>query len=166
MPLMPDVTEWTYSGDPGAGDLDQVRFWLQDTDPDVRLLSDQEIGWLIAQWKNRYDSLVYVAAVAAEQVANKFAGVVSVSADGVSVNVADISSRYREVATRLRQVHKDAQVGGEIDIMNLLWGSRMDHGIAPLTFGMKLFDNPGAGRQDYGGDHFDPWADAAERAGG
>lgn len=166
MPLMPAPEEWTYSGDPSATALDQVRFWIQDTDPAVRLMSDRELHWLITTWKPRHDSLIYVAAVAAESVAAKFAGVVTVSADGVTVNVADLAERYRILAASLRQLHKQAQVGGEIDISNLMVGHGLEANIEPLVFGMGLFDNGLAGRQNYGGDRFNPWDDAVDRAGG
>lgn len=162
MPLMPDPADWSYSQDPSSSDLDAVRFWVQDTDPDVRLLSNSDILWLIGQWKPKYDSLPYVAAKAAEVIATKFAGVVNVSADGVSVNVADLSARYAEAARRLYQVHKDYQVGAELDLSNLMWGARPDFGIAPLTFGMGLHDNREAGRQDYGGETINPWQQAEE----
>jgi len=154
VPLMPELEDWNYvvPGDPDATDVDVVRFYLQDTDPAVRLLSDYEIQYLIDVWMPKADGLLYVAAKAAEVVSIKFAGVVSVSADGVSVNVADISERYKVAASLLHQMHKDHQVGAEIDISNLMWGSHRDHGIAPLTFGMGLHDNREAGRQDYGGD--------------
>lgn len=153
MPLMPDLADWTYEtpGTALAGDVDVVRFYLQDTDPAVRLLSDLELQYLIDIWVPKADSLLYVAFKAAELVSIKFAGVVSVSADGVSVNVADISERYAAAALRLHQMHKDHQVGAEIDITNLMWGSTVDHGIAPLNFGVGMHDNREAGRQAYGG---------------
>ena len=31
---------WSYSGDPASSDKDAVRFWVQDTDSAVPLLSD------------------------------------------------------------------------------------------------------------------------------
>lgn len=160
MPLMPELTDWSYEvPGPDSSDVDVVRFYLQDTDPALRLLGDSELQYLVDQWQPRHDSLVYVAAKAAELVSIKFAGVVSVSADGVSVNVADISERYAAAASRLYQMHKDYQVGGEVDISNLLWGSTRDHGIAPLVFGMGLHDNREAGRQNYGGEHGHPYND-------
>lgn len=151
MPAMPPLTAWSYSppGDPMFADIDVVRLYLEDTDANVRLMSDAELQWLIDEWMPRYDSLIYVAAVAAEMVSAKFAGVVSVSADGVSVNVADLSARYAELAKRLRTLHKSAQIG-ELDITNLLWGAQHDHSIDPLEFGVSMHDNPAAGRQDYG----------------
>lgn len=150
MPLMAEASDWSYTGDPDDSDKDQFRFWLQDTDPMVRLLSDTEVQWLIDTWQPRYDSLVYAAAVGAETIATKFAGVLTVSADGVSVDVGGLSERYALVAARLRQTHKDLQVGGEVDIMNLLWDDQPDYGIKPLSFGVGMHDNREAGRQDYG----------------
>lgn len=166
MPLMPDAKAWTYSGDPEGSDLDQVRHWMQDTDPHVRLLSDVEIEFQIKTWVPRYDSLIYAAAKCAELVSVKFAGVMTVSADGVSVNVGDLSNKYSDAARRLYQMYKDGQVGGEIDIRNLLWDSRPDYGIAPLVFGVGLHDNREAGQQNYGGESINPWTQAEEIARG
>lgn len=152
MPVMPEPADWSYHppGDELFGDVDVVRFYLQDTDPELRLLSDAELQYLIDEWVPKYDSFIYVASVAAERVAAKFAGVVSVSADGVTVNVADLSERYAMVAARLRQQHKDAQVGAEVDIDHLLWSDHPDFGIKPLSFGVGMHDNREAGRQEYG----------------
>jgi hypothetical protein len=156
MPVMPrssgtvsNPAEWTYQL-PNVTDVDTVRLYLQDTDPAMPLLFDLEIQYIIDVWHPKYDSLVYCAAVAAELVATKFAGVVSVTADGVSVNVADISDRYAAAALRLYEIHKEHQVGGEVDITNLLWDQMPDLGIAPLSFGVGMHDNPEAGRQNYG----------------
>ena len=152
MPAMPPLAEWTYvsPGDPMSSDVDKVRFLMQDTNPAVRLLTDLELQYLVDEWFHRYDTLIYVAAVAADRVAAKFAGVVSVSADGVSVGTADLSERYRLLATDLRALHKDYQISGEVDITNLMWDQNPDYGIRPLTFGVGMDDNLAAGRQDYG----------------
>lgn len=168
MPVMPDVVgdpnaeppvppEWSYTP-PGTmdGDLplftqvDVVRMLLQDTDPKMPLLADLELQWLVDEWLPKHDSLYMVAAQAAERIAMKFAGVVSVSADGVTVNVSDISERYRQAAADLRESHKESQVGGEVDITNLMWDQNIDWSIAPLSFGVGMHDNLEAGRQDYG----------------
>lgn len=142
--------DWTYSGTPSDSDLDTVRFYLRDTNPRVRLLGDQEIQFLIDEWMPRYDSLIYVASVAADAIANAFAGTVSISADGVNVDVSRISEAYANVAMRMRAMHKDAQIGGEVDITNLMWGQYVDPSIDPLQFKIGLDDNIEAGRQNYG----------------
>jgi hypothetical protein len=152
---------YTYAGAPFETDTDQIRFNVQDVDTGFWLLSDQEYQWLIDTWMPRYDSLTYVSSVAAGVIARKFAGIVSVSADGVSVNTSDLADRYTKMAQELRDEHKAAQIGGEVDISNVLVGSGYDPAIKPLRFGIGLHDNPQAGVQDFGGIFFDPFADAA-----
>jgi hypothetical protein len=141
---------WTYSGDPSDSDVDQVRFTLQDTDTGFQLLQDEEIQWLIDFWKLRVDDLTFVASVAAEVVSRKFAGIVNVSADGVSVDTSTLAERYHTSAIRLREQYKDGAIAS-VNLDNLLIGSRPDWSMAPLRFGMGLHDNSEAGSQDFGG---------------
>ncbi|MEP7036250.1 MAG: hypothetical protein ABI934_11735 [Actinomycetota bacterium] len=150
---------WTYGGDPTDNQRDELRFLVQDTDTDLELLQDEELDYLLGRWLERYDSVTYVASVAAAVIARKFAGVVSVSADGVQVNVSDLSQRYRDMATALYQEHIDSQVGALVDINNLLIGTSPDYSIRPLRFAVGLHDNPLAGIQDYGGWTADPFGD-------
>jgi hypothetical protein len=49
---------WTYSGDPGASTLDEVRFLIQDTDTDDQLLSDEEINYLADGYGDPYSAAV------------------------------------------------------------------------------------------------------------
>lgn len=49
---------WTYSGDPGASALDEVRFLIQDTDTADQLLSDEELAYLIAAYDDAYGAAV------------------------------------------------------------------------------------------------------------
>jgi hypothetical protein len=142
----------TYSGDPAASDLDEVRFLIQDTDVNAPLLTDVELRYLIAKWGALYQSNLYVAVAAALAVAAKYAGITDISADGVSVSSANLSQQYRELsASLLTQFNAEGAVGGEIDITNLLADSSYDYTIDPLEFSMRLDDNPRAGRQNYGG---------------
>jgi len=52
---------WTYSGNPGASVLDEVRFLIQDTDNTDQLLSNEELNYLI----DAYEDSAYSAAVSA-----------------------------------------------------------------------------------------------------
>jgi len=62
---------WSYSGDPAASTLDQVRFLCGDTDTTNQLLQNAEITFLISQWTpNAY----YAAAFACEAIAGKYQG--------------------------------------------------------------------------------------------
>lgn len=154
---------WSYSGDPGASDKDEVRFLIQDVDTGLQLLSDEEIQFLLDRWLNRYDSVTYVAAVAAATVSRKFVGVLTISADGVTVNAADLVDRYKALAVQLRSEYIASQVGGQIDLSNIMVGQGHDYSIKPLSFAIGLHDNPEAGAQDYGGWLPDPFEDAGNR---
>lgn len=169
---LPDVPEWTYElpGTPTFGDVDVVRTLLQDTDPRMPLIEDAVIQWHLDEWMPRYDSPYMVAAQVAERIAAKFAGVVTVSGDGVSVAGSDLQSKYTALATELRATHKEATIGGEVDISNLMWDPTIDWSIAPLSFGVGMHDNIEAGRQDYGSHRgraggYGPYADDTVRPG-
>lgn len=159
---MPDPP-WTYSGDPATSERDEVRFLIGDTDDSIKLLFDPEIDYLIGRWEPVNDSLVYVAAVAADLVAAKFAGVVNISADGVTINTADLSERYRALALSLRNLFKAGALG-VLDIGNLMIGAELDPSIKPLFAAMGMHDNHYAGQQNYGG-QIDPWTQAEDRVG-
>ena len=162
---MPDPPPtWTYSGDPATSPKDEIRFLIGDTDSAIKLLNDTEITYLLAQWMPLYDSITYVASVAAGVIATKFAGVVNITADGVSINTADLTLRYVELAARLRELYKAGAVGGVIDIANLMYGSELDPSIKPLFAATGMHDNVYAGQQNYGG-QINPWDQASDRVG-
>ena len=149
---------WSYSGDPGASQTDEVRFWCQDTDTDTQLLSNEEIGYLLAKWLPGSDSVVFVAAVACEVIAAQYASEVDVSADGVSVSAAQLQDKYTRLAARLREQHKAAAATSAAPLgAEAMWDDTPDPRIRPLVFGVGGFDNYEAGRQDYGDYH--PGAD-------
>lgn len=148
----PTPPEWTYSGNPASSLRDEVRFLVQDTEESLPLISNAELDYLITYWMPRYESSYWVAAEAAQIISRKFAGMVSISADGVSVSVGDLSSKYSELSKSLRRSHQDAlSVGGEVDLTNLMLGSELDTSIAPLNFAVGGMDNPWAGHQAIGG---------------
>lgn len=141
---------WSYSGDPASSDKDAVRFWVQDTDNAVPLLSDEEIGYLLGMWMPQYGSVIFTAAMAAEVVAAKYTGEVSVSADGVSVQVGDLSQRFQVLAGRLREQYKNESAGAEPFLSGVMWDEVKDQSIKPLIFGVGFMDNYEAGKADYG----------------
>lgn len=131
---------FSYSGDPADSPLDQLRFLIQDTDTAFPLLTNEELVWLEGQWMPLYDSLTFVASIAAAAIARKFTGIVSVSADGVSVNTSELSARYTTMASGLRQEYKDSLAGAEPQ-----WNQD-----SPRRFRIGLHDSIAAGMQDYG----------------
>lgn len=144
---------WTYTGNPGSSERDELRFLIQDVFPERPLLTDEELDWLLLEWMPKYDSVSYVGAVACGVITRKFAGIVSVMVDGVSVQTGDLSNRYQQMQADLREEYRAAQgVGVEIDLSNIMVCSDADdEDILPLMFGLGMHDNLEAGQQDYGG---------------
>lgn len=146
------MADFSYSGDPLDSERDELRFLIQDTDPAVPLLTDTELDYLLGKWQPLYQSVTYVAAIAAAVIARKFAGQLDVSADGVSVSVSKLSTTYTDLARQLREEYaEEGAVGGEALIDNILDDFDWDPSIKALEFGRALHDNPGVGRQNYGG---------------
>ena len=125
---------WTYSGDPTTSDKDEVRFYLQDTDVATPYMSDEEIDFLISEWQPRFDNNIGIAAVAADRLADRYAGVVDVVADGVKATISALSDNFAKVAARLRALYVSRQSTGEVDIANLMVGMQPDLSIQPTIF--------------------------------
>jgi len=49
---------WSYSGDPGASDLDHIRFLIQDTDTTEQLFSNEELTFLFNQYGDAYSAAI------------------------------------------------------------------------------------------------------------
>jgi hypothetical protein len=66
--------------------------------------------------------------------------------------------RYVQIAQELRDEYARLQdVGGVVDMTNLLLGQDVDFSIRPLSFAIGMHDNPDAGRQDFGGWYPQVW---------
>ena len=139
---------WNYSGDPADSDLDEVRFYLQDTDSNDKLMSDEEIEFLIAQWTPVYGSNIMVAAQAAEVLAAKFAREVSVSADGVSIGANELQQKFEQLALSLRDQYKQFDIGGGPEVYGVMYSEYPDPTIRPTIWAIGMHDNPQAGSQD------------------
>jgi hypothetical protein len=90
----------TYSGDPSASGLDEVRYLLQDTDVVAALFSNEEIAFLLSH----NPTPIYAAAAGAEVLAARFAGSPNSRTLGdVTVSYADMCDRYTKLAATLRR---------------------------------------------------------------
>ncbi|CAB4194553.1 hypothetical protein UFOVP1264_8 [uncultured Caudovirales phage] len=144
---------WTYSGNPASSDKDAVRFYVGDVDANFPFLTDEEISYLIEVYNESYSSPVLVAAVAADTIANRFAREVSVSADGVSVQLGELQQRFTDLAKSLRGQHVALYGAFELITLENLLSNDWDPDIKPLVFGVGFNDNYMAGRQNYGDFH-------------
>lgn len=49
---------WSYSGNPGASDLDRIRFLIQDTDSGEQLFSNEELSYLNTSYGDSYSAAI------------------------------------------------------------------------------------------------------------
>lgn len=176
---MPPLGDWTFTHGvdntvetPEYRAIDEVRLLIADTDPNLRLLADYWIAYEINQWLGAYtptdftttpptigfwqagpyDHPLMAAHACALRISNKFAGVVTIEADGVTVEVGDLQGKYAQMAAALKaEYDRYTATGGDVDYSNLLWCQDRDWEIRPTTFGIGMNDNILAGQQDYGG---------------
>lgn len=144
---------WTYSGNPASSTLDAARFWVQDTDTNRQLLSNEEINYLIGVGTGLWGEPLglAVAAVAADVIVGKLAAEVDISADGVSISVAALSDKYQKLADHLRETYgRIAGAGAEPLAFGIDAISVPDFGVRPPSFGKGFMDNPRAGNQEWG----------------
>lgn len=148
---------WTWSGDPANSDVDEVRFYVQDTDTNDQLISDEEIQFTIDKWSTVVGTNVWAAAMVAETLAARFAREVTLSADGVSVGVEQLQAHYDALAMSLREQHKSFTGAAGSPLANgTIFDDKFDSTIKPLSFGKGMHDNPRAGRQDRSGQGLPP----------
>lgn len=100
------MTDGAYSGDPATSPRDEVRFLIGDTTQPFKL-DDAEVDYLLAKWLPLYASTYFVASVAARALARGYAGMPTVSADGVSVDFASLVTTYNALADSLRSQYED-----------------------------------------------------------
>lgn len=142
---------FSYSGNPSTSTRDAVRFYVQDINVDDQFLTDEEIDFIITSWANVSEHPLYLAAVACETIASKFARDISYSADGLSVGAGELQTKYKQLAQSLRDQYKAVDIGGGPDIGGIMLGEVYDPDIKPLTWAKGMHDNIAAGQQDYGG---------------
>lgn len=141
---------WSYSGDPSDSNLDAVRFYVQDTDANDQLISDEEIEFLVAQWNPIYGSNLWTASMVAEAISAKFAREVSYSADGVSIGVNDLQGKYDQLALSLRDQYKQFDIGSDAEYASVMYSDDHDYMIKPTIWAIGMNDNVQAGQQEFG----------------
>lgn len=107
---------WTYSGDPGASDKDEIRFLVGDTNADAPLVQDEEIAYILTIHAGD-DSINYQAAAdVAEAIAAQFARKAQRSIGPLAISAEQQYEHYVDVAKRLRGL---AATGGRSGALGL-----------------------------------------------
>lgn len=146
---------FTYLADFGVI-RDQVRFLVGDTDESEFFLHDAEIEFLNSTWMSK-GSVFYVAAMAAESIAAKFAREVSVNSDSQTVSTSELQQKYLDLAARLLRQHETLLTGGEVIMGGVLIGEQPDPTVTSPAFGTGMHDFVEAGQQDMGDISSDRW---------
>jgi hypothetical protein len=131
--------------------VDQVRLYVQDVDESRKLLSDEEIEFVLEQWRASHNHPVWAASVCAEIIASKFVGEVNVSADGINVDQGSLQGKYNDLAASLRDQYH-ALLGVVAPAAGTMYDTVPDPTIPGLSFGVGFQDNARAGDQEYGGE--------------
>lgn len=94
---------WTYSGNPGNSDLDELRFLIGDVDASDPQLTDEEVTYLTSVSKDGgagYSN--YPAAVAAcRALAAKYAKKIDKTTGSLSISYSQKYQHYLELAKEL-----------------------------------------------------------------
>lgn len=143
---------FSYSGNPGDSALDEIRFYVSDTDPEDVILQDEEILFLISAFGPIHNDNLFTASVVADFIAGKYAREVSISADGVNIAMSEVQQKYIELSNHLREQFKlRTAFEGNPDVGGIMYGETLDLGIKPLVWSVGMNDNYRAGQQDFGG---------------
>jgi hypothetical protein len=134
---------WSYSGNPSLSTRDAVRYHLGDTDPSDPLMSDGELDYLITDWSLISTSPRLIAADAAENLANRYAREVTVSADAVTAQLQELIGNYRALAVSLRGQDANRNLGGPD--LGVDADSVPDPTVRPLNFAIGMHDNKRSG---------------------
>ncbi len=100
-----NVSDWTYSGDPASSPMNEVRFLVQDTDSDNRLIADSEINYAVAlvYGSNPPANGNYLpAAYVADAVAARYAHVADKAVGDLHISYSQRWKNYKELAAKLR----------------------------------------------------------------
>lgn len=131
----------TFTYDPNLeDDLSKIRTLIQDTDPQLPLLTNQEIGLMVELWGNR-GSLYFVASKCCDTIAMKFARETSFSSDSQSVSLSELMGKYQQMSSLLL-ANDNAMGVGEI----FVGGEGGPDSRGPL-FKVGMHDDPEAGPQ-------------------
>ncbi len=136
-----------YSGDPAASEIDAVRFWLGDTSATDPLLNDAELRYVndLYQDYSGGDARL-LAAAACDYLMAKYAGQMTISADGVSYSPGELTDKYTALAKQLREAYARGTGPGAPTARTA---------DVPL-FSLGMYDNP-EGLSQFGSADEDRW---------
>lgn len=91
---------WTYSGDPGASDLDQLRFTIGDTDTTDQQLTDEELNYLLTD----RGSVAGAAVSALHALIAKYTRLVDQRTGDIDIKYSQLLQGYRDLLAQITSV--------------------------------------------------------------
>lgn len=132
---------WSYSGNPAASALDNVRFLIGDTDENAQQLSNEEITFLLDEKNN---AVYGAAAEAARAIAAKYARRVDKGVGDLNLSFAQLQKHYMDMYERYKR--SDVKNGISLYSGNLDKSTgeayRQNDSLGQPSFTRDQFDNP------------------------
>lgn len=130
---------FTYTGDPSASELQEVRFYTGDTNRNRPLLHDKEILFAISKYPNP----LIAAAVLCEHLMGRFASEADVRVGEVSKSFSKISEAFKKKADQLRT---EAASGATVSFPATRHSTKdpldEDEDLTRPSFAIGMADNP------------------------
>jgi hypothetical protein len=92
---------WTYSGDPSSSELDRYRFLIGDTDVDDKVLQDEEINFIIAEYPDNASRMYHLFSQAVLVFGRAIKRTLGPQSEDPSVRTAFFSAKAKEYEQKL-----------------------------------------------------------------
>ena len=138
---------WSYSGDPGASSLDELRFILGDTDESDQQLSDEELLFLL---REHGGSAPTAAIGACRRLVAKYTRCVDQKTGDIDIKYSSRVSQYEQLLAHLRAGLVPTPYAGGISKADIETVQDDDDRQGPI-FALGMFDNPSDDPQQSGG---------------
>lgn len=138
MHLIDPSASWTYGNAPSTSTRDQARLESGDCLTSMKIVSDAEVTYAIAN----EDNVLLAAARVAEIATAKLATLIDQSAEGYNAQLSQRFAQFKETAERLRAKHDTISVPYAGGISADEWDTwRDDSDLVQPHFKREMFDN-------------------------
>jgi len=128
---------WTYSGNPGASDLDEVRFLIGDTDTNDQQLSDEEITYLLSA----FGSPARAALESARGLLAKYSRFVDQKTGDIDIKFSQRRAAYAALVQQLQLGMLPVPYAGGISESDKEVDELDDDRVAP-AFTVRMMEDP------------------------
>jgi hypothetical protein len=141
---------FSYSGDPSASPLDELRFWIGDTDSTDAQLSDQEVKYLL---RSNNDSVTAAAIEACRRLISKYSRYVDQKTGDIDIKYSQKIGQLEATISHIRAGMNPVPYAGGISQSDIETVQDDDDRQGPV-FSLGMMDNPPSGDDpDWGCGH-------------